>query len=752
MDTSNKIPLPSVKVKMKTIKHKIDKFIKNENNLNILFDACNRCNKLVIYTYQFLRLFILSKYYNKTCNIPKLTKEIIKKAMMVLVQNNNIGAKTKGKNKDIQVEFNNFYNSVFCKLNNYDKIDGLNLSNIIDILAGDILKNIENNIKLNYINHIKCFVNRSFQFINKEEINKSTNKKEKTKEIKNDMIEIKNDIFNNTLLSNIKYHNWINKHKDNIIKNHEKLEEDVQINPQQYLKYMIYMCLELEKINIELEQKQPKNKYTIKLFQFFPLRNNIYPKYMPLSTSCLVDLFPFDKINKTNKILLNDLFPLDKPKNNDYYTKTELMQNITKFQKYIWNEIFNLDLLLIDVKKDNINNIKKCDNKNYRNKYSFNYTIYTNCFDVSFNLLRNEYIQIKEKRIINNKKSIKNNNLLRKNMNEEEKINFKDEIIKNNEYKKECKIKQNNEEIKKKKEEFKSKPKIEQINIAKSFNQFKYLDDLEDEEIFKLKKSNWVVVDPGKNTLLQMKNKRGRTFRYTNKNYLFDTKRFKYLKLLQRYKNKCKISKIENELSNYNSKTCNYKKFKEFIFYKNKINNLLFDEYKAEIFRKYNWYSFLNKKKAEVNLIKKIKFHFGKKAIICFGDWSRGKQMKGIVSTPNLRLKKLIAKHFKVYELDEFKTSQINCYTGNKNDNLWLPDKKNKLRELHSVLTYQMDNKRLGCINRDVNAVNNMIYLVKYFIKYKSRPTIFTRDKKITAKKPTNSRLTPLSSSDTPSS
>ncbi len=37
-----------------------------------------------------------------------------------------------------------------------------------------------------------------------------------------------------------------------------------------------------------------------------------------------------------------------------------------------------------------------------------------------------------------------------------------------------------------------------------------------------------------------------------------------------------------------------------------------------------------------------------------------------------------------------------------------------------------MDNKRLGCINHDENAVNNMITIVNEFIKFKKRPEVFT--------------------------
>ena len=36
------------------------------------------------------------------------------------------------------------------------------------------------------------------------------------KELNKDLYEIKEDLFNNTLKSNEKYHDWINKHRNNI--------------------------------------------------------------------------------------------------------------------------------------------------------------------------------------------------------------------------------------------------------------------------------------------------------------------------------------------------------------------------------------------------------------------------------------------------------------------------------------------------------------------------------------------------------
>jgi hypothetical protein len=184
-----------------------------------------------------------------------------------------------------------------------------------------------------------------------------------------------------------------------------------------------------------------------------------------------------------------------------------------------------------------------------------------------------------------------------------------------------------------------------------------------------------------------MKNKNGKRLRYTNKEHIKGLKRLKYNKLLQNYKDKTGISDIENYLSKYNSKTCDYKKFKIFIKYKNIINDVLLDKYKKDIFRKYKWYGYINKKKTESELITKIKKNFGKDAIINFGDWSSngGKASRGFLSTPNLGLKRKLNEHFTVYNLDEFRTSLLNCKSEEKNENLYLPDKKNVIRKIHSV-------------------------------------------------------------------
>ena len=269
--------------------------------------------------------------------------------------------------------------------------------------------------------------------------------------------------------------------------------------------------------------------------------------------------------------------------------------------------------------------------------------------------------------------------------------------------------------------------------IKNNYIEFPYLENLNDKQLEELNNNNWCVVDPGRRCLLYMKNKNGKRLRYTNKEHIKGLKRLKYNKLLQNYKDKTGISDIENYLSKYNSKTCDYKKFKKFIKYKNKINDVLLDEYKKDIFRKYKWYGYINKKKTESKLITKIKKTFGKDAIINFGDWSSngGKASRGFVSTPNLGLKRKLNEHFTVYNLDEFRTSLLNCKSEEKNENLYLPDKKNVIRKIHSVLTFQTESNRSGCINRDENSVNNMIKIVNYYLLYKDRPEKFKRSFKL---------------------
>ena len=236
--------------KYRTIKCSLKSIIKPALNNTTLFDACMRTHQIVIHTYHFLRLWILHKYHNKK-DIPFISDDTIKMAFKALLKDSQ-GPKPKGTNLELFIEFKKFYDNEYKNLNYTDKIDGNNLSQILGYMSIDMLTNIENNIKLHFIKYVFRFVNSSFRKQNNELLEKCEKgtKTKLRKELNKDLHDIKQDLLNSTLNSNNKYHEWINKHKINIFPTEYKnsYEFDIQNNPQKYIKGMIYMCLELEKL------------------------------------------------------------------------------------------------------------------------------------------------------------------------------------------------------------------------------------------------------------------------------------------------------------------------------------------------------------------------------------------------------------------------------------------------------------------------------------------------------------------------
>ena len=113
------------------------------------------------------------------------------------------------------------------------------------------------------------------------------------------------------------------------------------------------------------------------------------------------------------------------------------------------------------------------------------------------------------------------------------------------------------------------------------------------------------------------------------------------------------------------------------------------------------------------------------------GDWSSKNrtQLRGFGPTPMTGLKRKLAKAFTIYDVDEYNTSKYCNRSKDLCKKLQLiietPTEENKKKyskhkplkinadgtsiiEIHSILTYPMENNRTGCINRDVNAVLNI--------------------------------------------
>jgi len=638
----------------------LEKIIRKEKLLKLSKFIYNT-NDLKIHIGHFIKLYMLDLYHSNK-PLPVIDREFIATCCKALIINSTKGNKVQGSKKVLLDEFNKFYENVYSKLN-YTKINGINMSGIINNIEVDIVKDIENNIKLNFFKYMKRFINASFKKSIDELLSKYSGKEKANvrKQLYGQLYKIDEDLINHTKESDKQYHKWIDKYQLKILPDKCKHLYQIDINndPQKYLPYMFYMNIKLE--NLEC-----------KMFQVLPLKTTVISSYIPFDTKSLIEIFIEEDKNK--------------------YLKA-----VRELKEVIWDNVFKMDHSIFSMKK-----------------YTFDYRISTDGYAVSLQFINNKYIESENKKKdakLNGMKKAKNDN----------KIKTVIEI----ENSKKLKQKNKKQENIKKTIEYKNKP-----NKPKKTIEFPYIDELTEKQIEDMDLTTKVYVDPGKKNLLTMIDDYGNKLIYSNKERLYKNKRLKYMNKIQSYKKTRYIDKLENVLSQFSSKSCNYENFKDYVYYKNFLNEILIKEYKKNIFRQYRWYSYINTVRSEKELIKNIKKTFGKHLTIIIGDWSIGKQMRNFISTPMIGLKRKLKEHFNVYHIDEYKTSCINYKTETACENLYLPDKKGIYRKLHSVLTYQMENKRTGCINRDFNAVNNMKKLADYWFLNKSRPDPYNRSVK----------------------
>jgi len=633
-----------------------------ERNMDILQNAISRANAITSKSYMLLRLWVLEKYHNNLA-IPELTEDTVSMAMKSILKPSS-GPKPKGNNQLLLQEFQSLY--VF------ELEDGKNLSAVLDYYATTMITSITNNIKIHFFDYVNRFINSYFKSIYKDEIINKVFKKQLFKELRI----VKNDILNNTLLCDEKYHTWIKENRYKIVPEEYDTSYyyDVCCEPYKYLKHMIFMCLELEALEA-------------KAFQFFPIQTNAIPRHIQIDTKAMVELFVDTK--RDEKLMEICKFP-EKDGKILNSTSNNLMYCLEDNKEFIWDALWDV--------------------KQTRKRYEFDYTIITDGYATSLRFLHNDYIEEEQQKKDNKKQGKKALQGLTK----EEKENRKEE--KKEQQKEQMKLlrKQRKENPPKKKETIEELP------------EFPYIDELPMEVL----KGKHIFIDPGKRSLFSMMDDKGLFCSYTNGMRIKETKRLKYQRLLKNHKDKTHITKVEQTLNTFNSKSCNLDKFKEYIAKKLEVNEVVVPLYKDLPFRKYKWYAYINKKRSEDNMLNMIEKKYSKDHTIIIGDWSIGKQMRHFISTPNLSLKRKLKERFKVYNIDEFRTSCISYKTKDLCKNLYLPDKKGEDRKIHSILTYQMENNRKGCINRDKNGCRNIQHVFNYYKKTGKRPMKYSREYK----------------------
>ena len=289
---------------MKTNKDNINNILRDDKLLPIINDITIRTNKIVIHSYQFLKLYLAYLYENNQ-NFPFLDKEYICDIFKVITKRKcNSGGYT-DENMPTQLRtLNDFYKKHYSQTitNNeilyYDK-----LPYILAYEAIDMITNITNNIQEHFINHLNKYVNIVFNIkAKRDEITKNNKDKNIRKQLHKELYEeinkVKKDlIYFANFTSDIKYHDWIKEQKLKLFPNKTQFEEnniyyELKSNTQYFLYGMFHICNQLETINsigIQNEEKQ------IRLFNVLPLRTNIIPKNVCIDTCGLIQNFMGDE-------------------------------------------------------------------------------------------------------------------------------------------------------------------------------------------------------------------------------------------------------------------------------------------------------------------------------------------------------------------------------------------------------------------------------------------------------------------------
>jgi len=187
------------------------------------------------------------------------------------------------------------------------------------------------------------------------------------------------------------------------------------------------------------------------------------------------------------------------------------------------------------------------------------------------------------------------------------------------------------------------------------------------------------------------------------------------------------VTQEETKLSAYNSKTSI---FKEYIRMETEFNQQTQSFYQQELWRKMKWRTWINTRRSQDQFLNRIGQVYGspEEILICYGDWSQSKQMKYLLPSQGVGLRRLISKRYPLVMVDEFRTSKLcsHCHQELIHHRVLKDSKGPETKELYRVLVCQhckSDRSESLChfFNRDINACINMLFLVEEWLEKRER-------------------------------
>ena len=594
----------------------------------------------------------------------------------------------------------------------------------------------------------------------------------------------------------------VNEPKVETEKKQKSVAFDAKVNPYDYINHTMYMNEYFESLNdniykqlqnetLSKEEKDELNCQILKLFQPLSLRKSFIPKMITLDTACLVNIFMAD--NEEYK---------DSTQDEEDELQMMMEQDIHVKSKSELNQERELtDMLFedLDIKTDDEIKLLKKNKRKQRVKLSSEEKVELERSKEEKKMQREEHKKVKEEAKQMKLELKQQNKELKLMMKEDKKVVREPSIGTKGYYLKY--IEKTKREIWNKYFKFGNKVfhTSEKSNyefnftcstdgvcmnllfVRKDIADKGYgekviiettpqpsIDELDDQLLENLKEKKIVCSDKGKFYIIYCVDDEGNEVRYSAKQRDIESlnKRNKRIRHQERIKNK--IIQEESKLSQFNSKTVNLEKFKQYIKAKYEVGKKVKKFYQQQLFRKLNLRSKIYRHKSEDKFINQLIKSFGNPSDIVFviGNWGSGKQtmMKGSEATMGSGINRLIAKFFPVLQVDEFNTSKKCCNCGCDVENLYMPKMNHKSKKIENTkihrlmrckncmsiaqnkLKSKLDNLKLkttssdskkqvafngGYLTRDKNSCINMMNIVKSYIYTKTRPEEYQRTKKV---------------------
>jgi hypothetical protein len=302
-------------------------------NLPKITNAVIKCNKIVIQTLMFMKLFLLHHYDNNN-TLPNINDEFINSCMKILCNEKSSGRPPKQEIKELKEKLSAFYKTDFQPLIQNEELDYTHMNTILDYLTIDILTMYENNIKFHYVEYVERYVNvvwkkkfivskiRKLNITQKEKEQRVSNLCSQLRKIKTDLLNVENKNYK----SHSMYHTWINQQKQFITPNKTTYKKnnivyDFMCSPMDYFHCMIKMMKQVEK-----EEQIISN--------VFPMRSEVIPKHIRLDTTTLVHLLMTKKQGNKSDFLTKGNLKRKEDKIWEFFFRTERKMFHKKYYEF----------------------------------------------------------------------------------------------------------------------------------------------------------------------------------------------------------------------------------------------------------------------------------------------------------------------------------------------------------------------------------------------------------------------------------